>query len=137
MATSPLGRSDALLAATTRAQSLASDPQASAWVSANAGAGKTHVLKLRVLRILLAGTPPDRILCLTYTKAAAAEMASRVFEELASWATAQSSALAPALAAVLSRPGMWTCCGRRSRTPWRGGAARSHRAAPRPRTGRR
>jgi ATP-dependent helicase/nuclease subunit A len=94
----------ALLADTTRAQSLASDPGASAWVSANAGAGKTHVLKLRVLRILLAGTPPNRILCLTYTKAAAAEMASRVFDELSGWATAAEADLGSALAKVLSRP---------------------------------
>ncbi len=54
--------------------------RASAWVSANAGTGKTHVLTQRVLRLLLAGTTPERILCLTYTKAAAAEMSKRVFD---------------------------------------------------------
>ena len=48
--------------------------------SANAGTGKTHVLTMRVLRLLLAGTTPERILCLTYTKAAAAEMSKRVFD---------------------------------------------------------
>ena len=52
---------------------------ASVWVSANAGTGKTHVLTKRVLRLLLAGTKPERILCLTYTKAAAAEMAEARF----------------------------------------------------------
>ena len=63
-------------------------PTASAWVSANAGTGKTHVLTNRVLRLLLAGTPAERILALTYTKAAAAEMAKRVFQRLAEWTTA-------------------------------------------------
>ena len=66
-------------------QAAAADPTASAWVSANAGTGKTHVLTMRVLRLLLAGTPPERILALTYTKAAAAEMSKRVFERLAEW----------------------------------------------------
>ena len=58
------------------AQARASDPAASSFVSANAGSGKTHVLARRVIRLLLAGTPPGRILCLTYTKAAAASPAS-------------------------------------------------------------
>ncbi len=53
---------------TTRQQSLASDPQSSAWVSANAGSGKTHVLTQRVIRLLLAGCRPSAILCLTYTR---------------------------------------------------------------------
>ena len=57
-------------------QARASDPDASAWVSANAGTGKTAVLVRRVLRLLLAGVEPERILCLTYTKNAAAEMES-------------------------------------------------------------
>src|SRR3954462_8971589 len=63
----------------------ASDPAVSAWVAANAGSGKTHVLAQRVIRLLLRGTPPEKILCLTYTKAAAANMANRVFETLAKW----------------------------------------------------
>src|SRR5215510_5424268 len=66
-------------------QRTASDPAASAWVAANAGSGKTHVLAQRVIRLLLRGTPPEKILCLTYTKAAAANMANRVFETLAKW----------------------------------------------------
>ena len=61
---------------------LATDPAVSAWVSANAGAGKTHVLTDRVTRLLLDGAYPARILCLTYTKAAAAEMSSRLFARL-------------------------------------------------------
>ena len=54
----------------------ATDPRVSAWVSANAGAGKTYLLTDRVTRLLLSGAQPARILCLTYTKAAAAEMAT-------------------------------------------------------------
>jgi ATP-dependent helicase/nuclease subunit A len=65
----------------------ASDPNASAWVSANAGSGKTYVLAQRVIRLLLDGTHPSKILCLTYTKAAAANMANRVFDQLAIWTT--------------------------------------------------
>src|SRR3954454_8368474 len=66
-------------------QRTASDPGVSAWVAANAGSGKTHVLAQRVIRLLLRGTRPEKILCLTYTKAAAANMANRVFGELAKW----------------------------------------------------
>ena len=66
--------------AVRREQTEASDPQVSAWVSANAGSGKTHVLAQRVIRLLLAGTDPAKILCITFTKAAAANMATRVFE---------------------------------------------------------
>ena len=62
-----------------------SDPAVSAWVGANAGSGKTHVLVDRVIRLMLAGAEPSRILCLTFTKAAAAEMAARVFNRLSGW----------------------------------------------------
>jgi ATP-dependent helicase/nuclease subunit A len=72
---------------------LATDPGVSAWVSANAGAGKTHVLTDRVTRLLLDGAQPARILCLTYTKAAAAEMASRLFARLGEWALLPDDAL--------------------------------------------
>src|ERR1700726_2578908 len=68
-----------------RRQIEASDPSVSAFVSANAGAGKTHVLAQRVIRLLLAGVAPSKILCITFTKAAAANMASRVFDTLARW----------------------------------------------------
>ena len=74
------------LADTIARQQRASDPLHSAWVSANAGSGKTTVLANRVVRLLLAGTEPARILCLTYTKAAAAEMSNRIFGTLADWA---------------------------------------------------
>ena len=78
-------------------QARASNPKTSAWVSANAGSGKTHVLTQRVLRLLLDGTPPAQILCLAYTKAAAANMADRVFSKLAQWTSLSDGALAKAI----------------------------------------
>lgn len=75
------------------AQRRASDPAHSAWVSANAGSGKTYVLARRVVRLMLAGTPPGAILCLTFTKAAAATMANRVFDLLGQWALMGDAAL--------------------------------------------
>jgi ATP-dependent helicase/nuclease subunit A len=78
---------------TQEAQSRASDPENSAWVSANAGSGKTFVLARRVIRLLLAGTEPSKILCLTFTKAAAAEMSNRVFRQLSGWTELSDDAL--------------------------------------------
>src|ERR1700722_7615158 len=75
------------------AQARASDPAASAFVSANAGSGKTHVLVQRVIRLLLSNVPPEKILCITFTKAAAANMAERVFSTLGHWVTLDDSAL--------------------------------------------
>src|ERR1700744_6127509 len=69
-----------------KVQREASDPAGSRWVAASAGSGKTTVLVKRVLRLLLAGTKPQKILCLTFTRAAAAEMANRVTEALSRWA---------------------------------------------------
>ena len=66
-------------------QARAADPASSVWVSANAGSGKTHVLAQRVIRLLLEGTDPSKILCLTYTRAAAANMSNRVFRTLSEW----------------------------------------------------
>src|SRR5436305_10376665 len=86
-------------------QRTASDPALSAWVAANAGSGKTHVLAQRVIRLLLRGTPPQKILCLTYTKAAAANMANRVFGELAKWTPLSDDELEAAIAKIEgSRP---------------------------------
>src|SRR5690606_17281925 len=68
------------------AQFLAADPKVSAWVAASAGTGKTKVLTDRILNLLLQGFAPERILCLTFTKAAAAEMANRLTQRLAHWA---------------------------------------------------
>ena len=66
----------------------ASDPTVSSWVDASAGSGKTKVLTDRILRLLLEGVDPFRILAVTFTNAAAAEMASRLNKTLAKWATA-------------------------------------------------
>ncbi|GGH06106.1 double-strand break repair helicase AddA [Alsobacter metallidurans] len=79
---------------TTRtAQLEASDPRASAWVSANAGSGKTYVLSQRIIRLLLEDVKPGKILALTFTKAAAANMANRVFSILAQWVTLDDATL--------------------------------------------
>lgn len=78
-------------------QRRASEPDASAWVTANAGAGKTHVLTSRVARLLLAGNDPARLLCLTYTKAAAAEMKDRLFKMLGAWCLQSDDALSESL----------------------------------------
>jgi ATP-dependent helicase/nuclease subunit A len=83
----------------------AADPRTSAWVAANAGAGKTHTLAARVTRLLLAGAKPERILCLTYTKAAAAEMAGRLFNQLGEWSMLGDSALHAKIAELGAEPG--------------------------------
>ncbi|HVM78692.1 MAG TPA: double-strand break repair helicase AddA [Stellaceae bacterium] len=75
----------------------AADPCASVWVAASAGAGKTKVLTDRVLTLLLNGSPPTRLLCLTFTRAAAAEMANRLDARLSSWAVLDDAALAEEL----------------------------------------
>jgi ATP-dependent helicase/nuclease subunit A len=84
-------------------QARASDPGASAWVSANAGTGKTAVLVKRVLRLLLAGSRPESVLCLTYTKTAAAEMQNRLLSELADWATTSDDRLRDTLSKLMGR----------------------------------
>lgn len=84
-------------AAVREAQTRASNPAASAFVSANAGSGKTHVLVQRVIRLLLDGVPPEKILCITFTKAAAANMAERVFSTLGHWVTLDDDALDAAI----------------------------------------
>ncbi len=84
-------------------QARAADPAANAWVRANAGTGKTHVLVQRVLRLLLAGAAPEGIVCLTFTKAAAAEMAGRLTKALGEWAVAAPDDLDARLAKLLDR----------------------------------
>ena len=81
----------------TDEQQRASDPNASIWVAASAGSGKTKVLVDRVLGLLLGGTAPSRILCLTFTKAAATEMAIRVNATLGLWATSADDDLTAAI----------------------------------------
>ncbi|HYJ59672.1 MAG TPA: double-strand break repair helicase AddA [Methyloceanibacter sp.] len=94
---------DAIRHTTDANQRLASDPSLSAWVSANAGTGKTEVLVRRTLRLLLAGFAPESILCLTYTKTAAAEMQNRLLEVLAGWATMPADNLNEKLVKLLGR----------------------------------
>ncbi|TVQ29722.1 MAG: double-strand break repair helicase AddA [Geminicoccaceae bacterium] len=84
----------------TPEQRRASDPRHSVWVDANAGTGKTRVLAERVLRLLLQGAPPASVLCLTFTKAAAGEMAERVMQRLAAWAAMDEAGLALELRAL-------------------------------------
>ena len=86
-----------------RAQRRAADPAASVWVTASAGTGKTKVLTDRILNLLLAGVAPGRILALTFTKAAAAEMANRIAETLGQWSVAADGDLAGTLEAMLGR----------------------------------
>jgi len=74
-------------------QRAASDPSASVWVNASAGSGKTTVLTARVTRLLLAGVRPEKILCLTYTRAGAAEMSNRVTAMLSKWAVCDETTL--------------------------------------------
>ncbi len=76
-----------MISAADRAQRSALDPAMSVWVSASAGTGKTKVLTDRLLALMLDGTDPSRILCLTFTRAAAAEMANRINDKLAKWTT--------------------------------------------------
>ena len=81
----------------TQRQHLAAHPDASTWLSANAGSGKTRVLTDRVARLLLNDVEPQHILCLTYTKAAASEMQNRLFRRLGAWAMLDDEPLATAL----------------------------------------
>jgi ATP-dependent helicase/nuclease subunit A len=86
-------------------QALAVEPRDSVWLSASAGTGKTQVLSARVLRLLLTeGVEPGHILCLTFTKAGAAEMATRVNEVLAEWVRMAETELATDLSAIGERP---------------------------------
>ena len=86
------------LSLTEHKQRRASDPNASAFVAANAGSGKTYVLVQRILRLLLDGFDPSQILALTYTTAAAANMSNRVFKDLSDWVSLDDRALAGELA---------------------------------------
>ncbi len=88
----------------TDPQHRAADPEHSAWVSAHAGSGKTYVLINRVLRLLLNNVSPDRILCLTFTKAAAAEMAERLHERLGEWALMAENELAQEIKKLEGKP---------------------------------
>ena len=79
------------------------DPAASVFVSANAGAGKTSLLTNRVLALLLSGIDPSKLLCLTYTNAAAAEMSTRILEKLGDWVMADDTHLSQELEKLISQ----------------------------------
>lgn len=91
------------IALATAQQRQASDPDKSVWVEASAGTGKTKVLSDRVLRLLLKGVAPGRILCLTYTKAAAVEMNTRIAGRLSKWAVIEEEELRSELVKLLGR----------------------------------
>ena len=84
-------------------QIIAADPTQSVWVGANAGTGKTRVLITRILRLLLEGVPATQILCLTFTKAAAAEMANRLSHQLGAWAFIPNDELISELTQMIGR----------------------------------
>ncbi|MDY0029758.1 MAG: double-strand break repair helicase AddA [Pseudobdellovibrionaceae bacterium] len=92
-------------------QKRATVPEHDVWVAASAGSGKTKVLTDRVLRLLLPdpdgrweGTEPHRILCITFTKAAAALMANRIQNKLGEWTTKDEAELRKELAGLLDAP---------------------------------
>ena len=85
-------------------QIAAADPERSVFVSANAGSGKTHVLAQRVINLLLRGEDPAKILCVTFTKAAAANMANRVFGTLAQWTALGDATLDEKITASTGKP---------------------------------
>ncbi len=89
----------------TDEQRIAADPARHVWVAASAGTGKTHVLTDRMLRLMLAGSPPDRILALTFTRAAAAEMQNRIVKRLGEWLGHDEARLAAELEALGVAPG--------------------------------
>ena len=85
-------------------QRRAADPRRSVWVSASAGSGKTRVLVNRTLRLMLAGYAPEKILCITFTKAAAAEMSNRLNEVLGKWSVMPDEDLSESIADLEGRP---------------------------------
>lgn len=87
----------------TAQQRAASDPLSSVWVNASAGSGKTTILTNRVTRLLLSGVKPEKILCLTFTRAAAAEMAIRINEKLSHWAVCSDNELSANLGDLQGR----------------------------------
>src|ERR1700681_4813170 len=105
MAMNDFGPNDTTLKETARQranreQLTASDPEVSAFVAASAGSGKTKLLTDRLLRLMLGGAEPSRIQCLTFTKAAAAEMAVRLQRTLGRWVTSSDIDLDKELADI-------------------------------------
>jgi ATP-dependent helicase/nuclease subunit A len=100
-----MARKSAALQPLAGAQALAAAPDAHVWLSASAGTGKTHVLTARVFRLLLQGVRPENILCLTFTKAGAAEMADRIHDRLAAWVQMEEGELFADLEALHEESG--------------------------------
>ncbi|GAB5388563.1 MAG: double-strand break repair helicase AddA [Alphaproteobacteria bacterium] len=92
-----------IIADATAAQHCASDPHASVWVGASAGSGKTKVLTDRILRLLLDGALPERLMCVTYTRAGAAEMKIRLNKRLSEWSVMSAEKLQEELTGLLGR----------------------------------
>ena len=92
--------------AANKQQRQASAPHRSVWVEASAGTGKTKVLSDRVLRLLLKGVQPAKILCLTYTKAAAVEMSDRIAKRLSEWAVISDEELDKGIKEAAEQYGM-------------------------------
>src|SRR5499433_1640761 len=90
--------------AARNSQNAAANPERSVFVSANAGSGKTHVLVQRVINLLLRGEDPAKILCITFTKAAAANMANRVFDTLAEWTALDDTSLDEKIRLATGKP---------------------------------
>jgi ATP-dependent helicase/nuclease subunit A len=107
----PINESDTteVFLAAIGVQAAVANPAVPAFVSANAGSGKTKVLIDRVARLLLRrddgrkGAEPDSILCITYTKAAASEMLSRLFKTLGRWSVMEDRKLRSELAKLEGR----------------------------------
>src|SRR4029077_791589 len=97
------GRPVSRIAEAAAVQRRALEPAESVWVAASAGTGKTKVLTDRLLRLMLDGTDPAHILCLTFTRAAAAEMANRINQRLAAWTTMPPGQLAGELVGLTGR----------------------------------
>lgn len=94
------GFDPAVVGAAGEAQRAAADPARSVFVEANAGSGKTRVLVDRVARLLLGGAAPERIVCVTFTKAAAGEMQTRLFRKLGAWSVMPDDALRAEMASL-------------------------------------
>ncbi|MBQ4084215.1 MAG: UvrD-helicase domain-containing protein [Alphaproteobacteria bacterium] len=94
---------ESILKIANDSQRKASNPEVSAWVSASAGSGKTKVLTDRILRLLLNGEKPEKILCLTFTKTAAAEMSNRLFKRLSLWTVTPTNQLTEELQNLLGK----------------------------------
>lgn len=113
---SPSNLAAALPITPENALTIAASPEHSVWVNASAGTGKTNILTRRVLSLLLHGNHPSRILCLTYTKAAAAEMAERIHAQLGGWISLDRRDLVEKLSEIVGRAEVTDAMVRRART---------------------